>query len=278
MKYMQNGVVEYKQKLTNTLLNASSIKDLLANNKNLPHQQFVTKIVGTVMTNEILKKCTIESIMACAIKSAQIGLPVDAAGYAYIVPYKGSCQFQIGVRGYIELAKRNQDVLQITHGAVYDGDDFDYWQDADGFHYKHKMKLNGDFNRECKQGLMCVYTTIKYKSGGSKSTVMDIKSIEHIKSCAQTTYIWDKWYTEKAITACIKRLLKNENLIEIQQALELDDSEKVDIQHQSKTTPIVDIEGEVIFDKPQKTAEQIQQEIDDRNAKNLEEMNTTPLI
>ncbi len=42
IKYMQNGVVEYKQKLTNTLLNASSIKDLLANNKNLPHQQFVT--------------------------------------------------------------------------------------------------------------------------------------------------------------------------------------------------------------------------------------------
>lgn len=47
---------------------------------------------------------------------------------------------------------------------------------------------------------------------------------------------------------------------------------------QSKTTPIADIEGEVIFDKPQKTPEQIQQEIDDRNAKNLEEMNTTPLI
>jgi hypothetical protein len=50
-------------------------------------------------------------------------------------------------------------------------------------------------------------------------------------------------------------------------------------QPQSKTTPVVDIEGEVIFDeKPIKTPEQIQQEIDDRNAKNLKEMNTTPLI
>jgi len=42
---------------------------------------------------------------------------------------------------------------------------------------------------------------------------------------------------------------------------------------QSKTTPIVDIEGEVIFDKPQKTAEQIQQEIDDKNKAKIEKMN-----
>ena len=42
---------------------------------------------------------------------------------------------------------------------------------------------------------------------------------------------------------------------------------------QSKTTPVVDIDGAVIFDSPQKTAEQIQQEIDDKNKAKIEKMN-----
>ncbi len=50
-------------------------------------------------------------------------------------------------------------------------------------------------------------------------------------------------------------------------------------QPQSKTTPIVDIEGEVIFDKPQKTEEQIQQEIDDKNKAEIAKINNqTPTL
>lgn len=64
--------------------------------------------------------------------------------------------------------------------------------------------------------------------------------------------------------------------VEIQ---DIEDSKpKIKFQ-QSKTTPIVDIEGEVIFNKPQKTEEQIQQEIDDKNKAEIAKINNqTPTL
>ena len=267
--------IELKTKLKKQLLNADSIKSLLHNNQSLPHEVFVSKAIGTIMSNENLQQCDISSIMQSCIKSAQLGLPVDASGYAYLVPFKGQCTFQIGAKGYIELCKRNKNVLQIIHNAVYEGDEFDYFQDENGFHYKHKIALNGKYNREKRDGLLCVYATIKYINGGSETQLMDVRSIEAIKGCAQTTYIWDRWYTEKAITAVIKRLLKRQHLMNIQDALEKDDSEKENIIRINDVEDMIYVTEEeikTIQDLLEKTGESAQSICEIYNINSLPEL------
>jgi len=267
---------QFKNKLKSYLLGADGIKSLLKNNQKLPHEVFVGKVMGAVMSDSELQKCDINSIVACAIKSAQLGLPVDAGGYAYLIAFKGQPTFQIGVKGYIELCKRNKNVLQIIHGAVYEGDEFDYWQDENGFHYKHKIALNGKYNREKKDGLICVYATIKYTNGGSETQIMDIKSIEAIKGCAQTSYIWDKWYTEKATTAVIKRLLKRQHLMNVQEALEKDDAEKEvnTSKLQATTVEMQDIEIDNIPENADEIMEKAQRELAEKRQKEMSEINT----
>lgn len=264
---------KFKNELKAHLVGADGIKNILQNNQNLSHEVFVAKIIGTVMSNTDLQKCDITSIIQSSIKSAQLGLPVDASAYAYLVPFKGKCTFQIGAKGYIELCKRNKNVLQIIHNAVYEGDEFDYWQDENGFHYKHKIALNGKYNREKKEGLICVYATIKYINGGSETQLMDIKSIEVIKGCAQTSYIWDKWYTEKAITAVIKRLLKRQHLMNVQEALEKDDAEKETNTSKLQTVEATEIKDFEIPEIENEIIEKSQKEFDEKRKEELQKFN-----
>lgn len=254
---------EFKKRLKVNLDGADGIKNVLQNNQNLPHEIFVSKVIGTVMSSPDLQKCEFASIIQSCIKSAQLGLPVDVSGYAYLVPFKGKCTFQIGAKGYIELCKRNKNVLQITHNSVYKNDEFDYWQNEGGFHYKHKIALNEQYNREGREGLVCVYATIKYTNGGTETQLMDIQSIEKIKGSAQTTYIWDKWYTEKAITAVIKRLLKRQCLMNIQEALQKDDDNNED----KKTIKNIDEKVDTVDNTPitENEAKELQTLIDKTN-------------
>lgn len=83
-------------------------------------EQFATSVLSIVQNNSILKKASNESIYGAAMKAAVLNLPIDQSlGYAYIVPFKGQAQFQMGYKGYIQLAQRSGLYKSITHGVVY---------------------------------------------------------------------------------------------------------------------------------------------------------------
>ena len=68
------------------------------------------------------------SIIASAVVAATLDLPIDPnLGFAYIVPYndkkKGKvAQFQMGYKGFIQLAMRSGEYKTINATPVYDGD------------------------------------------------------------------------------------------------------------------------------------------------------------
>lgn len=215
-------VRSFRDNLQNNLISSPTLKDLLANNARLGHEQFVAKVMGTVMGNETLRSCSVPSIMQCCLKSAQLGLPVDASGYAYLVPRGKEATYQIGSKGYIELMKRNKNVKHVIAETVYEGDVFDYFIDETGKHLKHIPNLDAT-TRENEKGFKAVYAIISYDNGGSEIEVMSKSTVDKIKGVALAQNIWNTWYGEKAKTAVIKRLGKRASLMNVDSAIEVDD-------------------------------------------------------
>jgi recombination protein RecT len=59
-----------------------------------------------------------------ALKAATLKLPINKSlGFAYIVPYKDAPSFQIGYKGYLQLAMRTGQYKYINADIVYEGEE-----------------------------------------------------------------------------------------------------------------------------------------------------------
>ncbi|ASB97379.1 TPA: recombinase RecT [Streptococcus equi subsp. equi] len=82
--------------------------------------QFAVSILSVLQGSKSLKSASNESIYAAAMKAAVLNLPIEPSlGRAYLVPYKGQAQFQLGYKGLIELAQRSGQYKNINAGIVY---------------------------------------------------------------------------------------------------------------------------------------------------------------
>lgn len=89
---------------------------------------FISSILQIVNSNDLLKNATPASVHSAAATAATLELPLNnTLGFAYIVPFKDSktqtvvAQFQIGYKGYIQLAQRTGLYNRIATTQVYEG-------------------------------------------------------------------------------------------------------------------------------------------------------------
>lgn len=91
-------------------------------------QRFISAIVSAVNTNPALQECTNQSILSGALLGESLKLsPSPQLGHYYLVPYndkdKGKvAQFQLGYKGYIQLAIRSGQYKKINVIAVKEGE------------------------------------------------------------------------------------------------------------------------------------------------------------
>ncbi len=86
---------------------------------------FIASVIGAVNGNSALQKADPASVFGSAMIAATLNLSVvPTLGQAAIVPYKGNAQFQIMVRGLVQLAQRTGLYKNINTGEVYE-DEFD---------------------------------------------------------------------------------------------------------------------------------------------------------
>ena len=96
---------------------------------------FVPSIISAYQANPALSRCTNQSIVSVAVMGESLQLPPSPQlGYYYFVPYKSKkniggqwveteeAQFQLGWRGYIQLAIRSGMYRNIVVNAVKDGE------------------------------------------------------------------------------------------------------------------------------------------------------------
>lgn len=84
-------------------------------------QRFITTVISAVNSTPKLKECKPDSIITAALQMESLGLSIGL-GDAYLIPYKDNARFQMGARGYIQLAMRSGQYLDIDTIEVREGE------------------------------------------------------------------------------------------------------------------------------------------------------------
>jgi len=90
---------------------------------------FVNNITALVSNNATLQVCVPETLMYAALKATALDLPLDQSlGFAYVLPYKDNkkgetlAQFQMGYKGFVQLALRTGQFKTLNATEVHEGE------------------------------------------------------------------------------------------------------------------------------------------------------------
>ncbi|MGP1470018.1 MAG: recombinase RecT [Schwartzia sp. (in: firmicutes)] len=90
---------------------------------------FVTSLLSLVKSTPQLAAAEPKTVISAAMTAATLKLPINPnLGFAYIIPYGHEAQFQMGWKGYVQLAMRTGQYKTINAAVVYEGqiEDMDF--------------------------------------------------------------------------------------------------------------------------------------------------------
>lgn len=110
-------------------LNKDAVKQQVAQAVGKNSMRFVSSVVSAVTVNPALQECTNKSILSAALLGESLNLsPSPQLGQYYMVPYENKkegvkvAQFQMGYKGYIQLAIRSGQYKKLNVLAVKEGE------------------------------------------------------------------------------------------------------------------------------------------------------------
>lgn len=110
-------------------LNKDAVKQQVAQAVGKNSMRFVSSVVSAVTVNPALQECTNKSILSAALLGESLNLsPSPQLGQYYMVPYGNKkegvkvAQFQMGYKGYIQLAIRSGQYRRINVLAIKEGE------------------------------------------------------------------------------------------------------------------------------------------------------------
>ena len=109
------------------LLNKDNIKKRFEEILGKKAAGFMSSIISATKTNQKLRAANPNSILSSAVIAATLDLPINQnLGFAHIVPYGGEAQFQMGWKGFVQLAIRTGQYKTMNAAAVYEGEIKEY--------------------------------------------------------------------------------------------------------------------------------------------------------
>ena len=116
-------------KLFNQTINSPSTQKYLADVLGDRKMSFVNNLVALVANNATLQACEPYTLMFAAMKATALNMPLDnSIGMAYIIPYNDKkrnvtvAQFQIGWKGFVQLALRSGMFKSINATEIREGE------------------------------------------------------------------------------------------------------------------------------------------------------------
>lgn len=217
--------------MANTVSTVPQLKNMLAGEsvkqrfKEILGQKapgFISSILSVTNSNALLQKADPASIMNAAVIAATLDLPINGSlGFAYIVPYGGQAQFQIGYKGLVQLAMRSGQYKTINVSEVYEGE----IKNVNRFTGEYEF---GDKTSDKVIGYMAYFKLI---NGFEKYFYMTREEAErHGKKYSQTfkrgTGLWSTEFDTMSKKTVLKMLLSKFGIlsIEMQRAVEFDQS------------------------------------------------------
>lgn len=232
---------------------AKRFRDLLGKRA----QGFIVSVMQVVSSNDLLKKADPHSVYAAAATAAVLDLPLNNNfGFAYIVPYakddideqgnrirKQFAQFQMGYKGFIQLAQRSGLFKTISVTEVYEGQLIEE-NPLTGFAF--------DFTKKTSNKIIGYASYFELLNGFQKTMYMTKEMAEaHGKKYSQTYKqgfgLWKTDFDTMAMKTVMKLLLSKYAplSIEMQRAVVADqavinDIETQDIEYVDNDTKALD--------------------------------------
>jgi len=106
-----------------SLINSATIKARFEEVLGEKAAAFLSSVLSATATNKALTACDPTSVLSAAMVAATLDLPINQSlGFAYIVPYGGKAQFQMGYKGFVQLAMRTGQYRTMNVTEVYEGE------------------------------------------------------------------------------------------------------------------------------------------------------------
>lgn len=165
---------------------------------------FISSIIAVTNSSNYLMKADPATVIGAAAQAAMLDLPINQSlGFAYIVPYKGAAQFQLGYKGYIQLAQRSGQYVDIGAKTVYEGE----------LEYENRLLDKFRFGERASDKVIGYLAYFRLTNGFEKMLYMTIDEAQaHAKKYSQNYKGGtDKWgladFNVMAEKTVLKRLL-----------------------------------------------------------------------
>lgn len=215
----------------NSLLNNAAIQQTLRSTLDKNSGAFAASVMNLFNNDKLLQQCEPKRVLAEALKAAALKLPVEKQlGFAYIVAYNTKIkdenekdirvilpQFQLGYKGYIQLAMRTGEYRYINAGKVYEGE------------LKSTDKLTGavDLSGErISDEVTGYFAYIETLNGFNKTYYWSREQVEAHAKRYSKSFVGGAWKTnfdEMAVKTVLRNLLSHYGIMSIEMSNALSD-------------------------------------------------------
>lgn len=265
---------DQKPKFT-AVINSDGYKRMINNTLGDPRRaaRFVTAVTSAVSTNPALSECDASTIVSAGLLGEGLNLsPSPQLGQYYLVPFKDRkngrtvCQFQLGYKGYIQLAIRSGqykklNVLPIKEGELVSFDPLD--EDIE-------VRLIEDENQREKAQTIGYYAMFEYTNGFKKAIYWSREKMESHAEKYSMGYkarkgftFWEKDFDAMACKTMLRQLISKWGImsIEMQKAIEGDmgvigENGKIDyVDTPAAEEPVIESPVVEVIDAQEETTE-----------------------
>lgn len=233
---VQNSLAKSQQRLGITAyLTQDAVKNQINNViGGKDGHRFISAIVSAVNVNPALKECTNQSILSGALLGESLKLsPSPQLGQYYLVPFNDNnkgckvAQFQLGYKGYIQLAIRSGQYKKLNVLAIKAGELVKF----DPLNEEIEVNLIQDEETREKAETIGYYAMFEYNNGFRKAiywskSKMENHAITYSKGYkAKKGYtFWEKDFDGMAYKTMLRQLISKWGImsIEMQSAIDAD--------------------------------------------------------
>lgn len=196
--------------------------------------RFISSIVSAVQTNSALQECTNPSILSAALLGESLKLsPSPQLGQYYMVPFNNNkkgfkeAQFQLGYKGYIQLAIRSGQYKKLNVLAIKEGELVRF----DPLNEEIEVNLIEDEEAREEAPTVGYYAMFEYTNGFKKAMYwskkkMEAHALKYSKGyAAKKGYtFWEKDFDGMAYKTMLRQLISKWGImsIDMQNAMESD--------------------------------------------------------
>jgi len=180
-------------------------------------QRFITSIISAVSANNALSQCDFSSILSSAMLGESLKLsPSPQLGQYYMVPYSNKAQFQLGYKGYIQLAIRSGQYKKLNVVAIKEGELIRY----DPLNEEIEVALmDNELERE-QAKTIGYYAMFEYVSGFRKTMYwsrekMEIHAKTYSKAYNSPSSFWRKDFDAMAYKTMLRQLISKWGIMSI---------------------------------------------------------------